>query len=346
MKLSDIKITPLLDSLRFTKIDDSIYFSEKYANYISNSRLSILKASPKKPKKFFEGLAFNYTYSDSLNRGSAVHEMVLQPEYFFIVDKFNKPTGKTGAMADELYKKSGGIPSYQEMLDASKKIHYYEKSFTSKKADTLISSCEAYWKARAAYECSEEFYLDGRTPIYLDSKSRELVNNSINSLTNNEEVQSLLHMNGEIGNEQAILMNIRVDCPDCKPFILRLKSKLDNYCIDKLTNTITINDIKTTGSPIYMFDDAITKFSYNREMAMYSYLLSKVAEKDYGLNNPTIKSNFLAVEMGNNFKSKVFPLSNKLLMEGFKDFQYLLKLVCFYTTLQEYEGFREELIDV
>ena len=37
MNLDDIKITPLLDTLRLEKISDSIYFSEPYRNYVSNS---------------------------------------------------------------------------------------------------------------------------------------------------------------------------------------------------------------------------------------------------------------------------------------------------------------------
>ena len=42
MKLSDITITPLLDTLRLEDISDEVYFSEKYSNYISNSRLSLI----------------------------------------------------------------------------------------------------------------------------------------------------------------------------------------------------------------------------------------------------------------------------------------------------------------
>ena len=56
MKLGDIKLTPLLDTLRLQKISDEVYFSKKYNHYISNSRLSLL--NPKQegsPEKFFEG---------------------------------------------------------------------------------------------------------------------------------------------------------------------------------------------------------------------------------------------------------------------------------------------------
>lgn len=51
--LNEIKITPLLDTLRLENISDDEYFSQKFSNYISNSRLGLLKT--KGAKAFFEG---------------------------------------------------------------------------------------------------------------------------------------------------------------------------------------------------------------------------------------------------------------------------------------------------
>lgn len=56
MILNEIKLTPLLDTLRLEKISDAIYFSEQYSGYVSNSRLGLL--NPRQdgtPEKFFEG---------------------------------------------------------------------------------------------------------------------------------------------------------------------------------------------------------------------------------------------------------------------------------------------------
>lgn len=56
MKFNEIKLTPLLDTLRLQKISDEVYFSEKYSGYVSNSRLGLL--NPKQdgsPEKFFAG---------------------------------------------------------------------------------------------------------------------------------------------------------------------------------------------------------------------------------------------------------------------------------------------------
>ena len=56
MKLSQIKLTPLLNTLELKKIPDVDYFSSTYTNYISNSRLGLLyNGDTTTPEKFFEG---------------------------------------------------------------------------------------------------------------------------------------------------------------------------------------------------------------------------------------------------------------------------------------------------
>jgi hypothetical protein len=52
MRLEDIKLEPLLDTLRMEKIDDSIYFgSPVYKNRISNSRLGLLNPKQEEVQK-------------------------------------------------------------------------------------------------------------------------------------------------------------------------------------------------------------------------------------------------------------------------------------------------------
>lgn len=69
MKLSDIKLEPLLDTLIIDKINDEVYFSPTYKNYISNSRLSLL--NPKQqgsPEKFFAGFKQSFNPSFALGK--------------------------------------------------------------------------------------------------------------------------------------------------------------------------------------------------------------------------------------------------------------------------------------
>lgn len=63
-----MKITPLIDTLRLQKIEDEEYFSKKYSNYISNSRLGLINPSQDGSfEKFIQG--FKPIYSAAFDLG-------------------------------------------------------------------------------------------------------------------------------------------------------------------------------------------------------------------------------------------------------------------------------------
>lgn len=329
MTLDNIQITPLLDTLRLEKISDREYFSKKYNGYISNSRLNLI--DPKKdgsPEKFFDGI--KPFYSDSLILGSIVHEITLQEDLFEVVETVDRPTAKLGFIADELY------PIYLErnitnkdICDAARKIEYYGGVLSQNKIDNVKSKCFQYLASRREFE---KTYKGNKELIYADPKIREKGRECIIALKNNRNIQKLLHPSNELSsviseNEKAILLDIKVNIENKPEFILKLKAKLDNYTIDTLSNEICVNDVKTTSDIVSNFDNAIIKFNYYREMAIYSWLLSLCAKKFYNIKNPIIKSNFLVVQTRFNYYTKIVPITKKLFIFGFEEFKYLLKLV-------------------
>lgn len=335
--LEKIKITPVLDSLRLEKIDDSEYFSEKYGGYISNSRLSLINPEQDgSPEIFFEGLGKHSIFSTSLDIGSAVHELCLQKDLFHLCFEADRPTAKAGAMADILYKDflSNNITT-ESVLEASDKVDYYKGKMNQDRIDVLLAKCGPYWRDRKKYE--ENLKLTS-TSIYLDSRSRNTVQECVNAISKNQAIQTLLHPKGLISdpiseNEQAILLDIEVEVPDYEPFTLRLKSKLDNYTIDQESNVITVNDIKTIGKILSEFNSeggSIDRYHYRRELGMYMYLLQLCAKKYYNIDNPTCKGNFLVVSTIPQYYTKVVPMSKKDFITGFSEFKYLLKLVAYY----------------
>ena len=338
MELKDIKLTPLLETLRLEKISDKVYFSEEYSSYVSNSRLGLI--NPRQdgsPEKFFSG--FSNTYSTSLVLGSAVHELVLQPESFELSEDIGKPTAKLGAMADELY------PIFinrdvttKDVIEASNKVDYYKGKIDENKSSGVLNSCKAYWESRREKELDLS---QDKEIIYLDNKSIEVVKSGVSSLSGNNKLQDLLHHKGLITdpiseNEQAILLDVKAECPNGKEFILHLKSKLDNYTIDLENNIITVNDIKTIGKVVSEIDNNIKKFHYSREFAMYIYLLKLCAEKFYNLRNSKIRANYLVVSTIPNFYSKVRPVTYSEIREGFHEFKTLLKYVAYNIGYKEY----------
>ena len=67
-----------MDTLRLQKISDEEYFSKKYSNYISNSRLGLINPEQDgSPEKFFAG--FKPIYSAAFDLGNMIKEFVAVP---------------------------------------------------------------------------------------------------------------------------------------------------------------------------------------------------------------------------------------------------------------------------
>ena len=330
MQLSEIKLTPLLDTLQLVKISDAEYFSPKYGEYISNSRLGLL--NPRQggsPESFFTGFK-DEGFISSLVIGSAVHELVLQNESFELAPAFGKPTAKMGAMADELYPVWLEHPiRTSDITEASNKINYYKGKLTPDRIKQVNEQCIPYWKARKKLVSNSNKEL-----IYLDDKSRDTVYNCVEALTNNPQVQELLHPSGLIDapislNENALLLDVQAECPNGKTFIMHLKAKLDNFTIDLESDTVVVNDVKTIGKVVSEIDSNISKYHYSRELAMYLFLLRLYVIKEYGIENPTMKANYLVVSTVPQYYTKVRAMTKKECYAGLHEFRTLLRYAAY-----------------
>ena len=330
MQLSEIKLTPLLDTLQLIKISDAEYFSPKYGECISNSRLGLL--NPRQggsPESFFTGFK-DEGFISSLVIGSAVHELVLQNESFELAPALGKPTAKMGAMADELYSVWLEHPiRTSDITEASNKINYYKGKLTPDRIKQVNEQCIPYWKARKKLVSNYNKEL-----IYLDDKSRDTVYNCVEALTNNPQVQELLHPSGLIDapislNENALLLDVQAECPNGKTFIMHLKAKLDNFTIDLESDTVVVNDVKTIGKVVSEIDSNISKYHYSRELAMYLFLLRLYVIKEYGIENPTMKANYLVVSTVPQYYTKVRAMTKKECYAGLHEFRTLLRYAAY-----------------
>ena len=335
--LQQIKITPLLDTLRLENISDASYFGEHYSDYISNSRMGLINpAQGGTPEAYFQGLSKNANFTTSLAFGSAVHELSLQPESFFLCEDVAAPTAKVGLMADWLWKitKNGELPNDDVLREAAVKVDYYNGIPSNAQLNKVKEAIKPYFKARYKFEQDST---DTRCPIYFDDKNRDRLREVIKSLNENKDIQSLLHPEDLVGgflpseNERTILLNVLAEVPGKEPVELKLKAKLDNFTIDSVSKIITVNDVKTTGKLVSEFDSAVKMYHYYREIAFYSWLLSLCAKKFYGIDNPTIKGNFLVVETIPSYWSSVVAMKPKWFLAGTKEFLTLLKMIAYYT---------------
>ena len=329
--IEKIKLTPLLDTLRLQKISDEEYFSEKYSDYISNSRLGFINPTQEgNPQKFLDGFKGNRIFSDSLTLGTVVHEQTLQPELFSICPDLNRPSAKVGFIADELMNMLGKDCENFTTDDFEKAcliVDYYKGNPSEKKREEILPKIREYLS-----NLNQFLQYDNRkVSTFLDSKNLDKAKGCIEALKNNKKVQSLLHPKGLIEDpisecEQAILLDVEVECPNLPKFIVRLKSKLDNYTIDTESGIITVNDVKTIGQTLDKCDAQIQKYHYYREMSMYCFLLTQCAKKFYGIEHPKVKSNFLWVSTIPSYYTKVTPMNLALFKQGMDEFKSLLRM--------------------
>ena len=335
--IKQIKITPILDSLKLEDIDDDTYFGSQYSKeYISNSRLGILKKDG--VKAFFEGIP--QVYNPSFETGTLIHNNVLEPDKYQVIEGVFKPTAKAGLMAEALYKSDGTVPTDDEIKAQSYIIGYYKDKLTVNRIKEFREKAEPYWRDRYIYEQNNPFKKGDKKRIYTDQRNFELLTNCLRTLNENTEIQSLLNPTGIVdvpikGNEKTILLDIQIEIPGYEPKVYKLKAKLDNFTIDTEENIITVNDLKTTSRPAKDFNPEF--FSYQREIAFYSYLLKQIVKKYYNMENPTIKGNFLVVSTIPEYNTLVYPMTPKLFKSGMSEVSYLLKCVAYFNQVKGYE---------
>jgi len=334
--IKQIKITPILDSLKLEDISDEVYFSEYRKDYISNSRLGILKKDG--AKVFFEGIP--QVYNASFETGSLIHQMVLQGDDYEVIPKVFKPSAKAGLMADALYKSDGTFPTDDEIKAQSYIIGYYKDKLTSNRLKEFRDKAEPYWRDRFLYEQNNPIKEGDKKRIYTDERNYDLLVNCLNTLGNDKQIQDLLHPTGLIsdpitGNEKTILLDIEMQVPGYEARVYKLKAKLDNFSIDTEENIVTVNDLKTTSRLAKDFDP--TFFSYQREIAFYSWLLKLVAKKFYNLETSTSLGNFLVVSTIPEYNTCVYPMTSKLFMTGWREVLYLLRMVAYLNVVEGYE---------
>ena len=332
--IKQIKITPLLDTLRLENISDEEYFSEYKNNYISNSRLGVLVKDG--VEAFFKGIP--QVYNPSFETGSLIHTMVLQPESYEVIKGVFKPTAKAGLMADALYKPDGTTPTDDEIKAQSYIIGYYKDKLTENRLTEFRQKAEPYWRDRFLYETNNPFKEGDKKRIYTDERNFELLNNCVDALNKNKAIQSLLHPDNSLGpvmimNEHTLLMDIQMEVPGYEPRIYKLKAKLDNFTFED--DTITVNDLKTTSKPASIFDPEY--FHYQREIAFYSFLLKLFIKKEHGIENPKVKGNFLVVSTIPEYSTSVVAMTPKLFKSGWTEATYLLRNVAYFNQVKGYE---------
>lgn len=337
INLNNIKLTPNLDSIQRKKLSDQDYFSHKYSDYISNSRLKLINidqnGSPSKYKAGFTGET-----SISFSLGSAIHELFLQHDIFTLGPDLKKPSAKLGLVIDIIRElRCLGYTINNSITEACQRVHYYENSINISKIKSII-------KAGFKYYQSCKSILDENV-ILVDTRSRNTILNCIKNLKNNHHIMNLVFPIDLFGdkiasyNEEAFFIDIKAIYNE-QYCTLKLKMKADNWTIDLFNKIIVLNDLKTTGHFINNFmspKGSMETFHYSRQFGMYLWILLRYCEKEYGYNSEewTVKCNVIVVETTANNNACVFQINKNFLERGRKEFCRLLKTVA-YCEMNDY----------
>jgi hypothetical protein len=286
------------------------------------------------PAKYKAGLAANAQQSPSLFFGSAVHEMVLQPESFIVVNEVDRPTAKLGLLTDYLYDKfyKLGLPITDEaIIEASNAVDYYKDKMNENKIEFAKRSSLAYCEGRKNFEDS---YKGEKTPIYLDPSSRDKLSLCTQSFYYNKDIQDILSL-GENKNEQTILLDVKASYNGVD-LIMPLKAKLDNF---ELSNDlIVLNDLKTTGHWLNKFDESFEKYHYYRQMAMYIWMLHLYC-KHIGMDTEAarIYVNMLLVSTIPDYRAGVYRVPDRAIHRGIIEMKDLLQRVAYATITNNFD---------
>lgn len=330
-----IEIIP--ESIKLIKITDKEYFNN-YKEYISNSMLGLIdldneKESIEKLKK-----GFTDSYNKSFEIGSAVHNMVLQPDYY-TVSNIKKPNGKLGLFSEEVLKYRRLNNKISDSINkASIDADYYSGKLTNTRLKTAIKSSLNFYLQRNKIEDNDKIMYLSQSVFNTYEKCIESFNKSASY--NLIHPTSYLFTEPEVFNEYAIFCDLLVKLEN-KEIILKIKGKLDNFTINHESNTVTLNDLKVTGKPINFFmgnkvivmdyndnpvekwfDGSFQKYNYHRQLGMYIWLLQSAIQKEFGLVYK-YNSNIIAIESIPNYSCKTFPINNSHIKKGLTEMKTL-----------------------
>ena len=329
--LSDFRIIPDLTSIKRIKMSDERYFSSEFKDYTSNSKFNdILPERGGSPEEYFNPSKKKCTTSLSL--GSAIHELILQPEEFVLAEPLDKPTAKLGEFVERCKHYRKNCKTIQETIElAAKDADYYASSIKSNFRKALEKGFAYYWKSRNIEE----------NAIVLPNSLREKCVACVQSLNDNKQVMNKLHPKDDFGdelpsfNEEAFFIDFAVIYQD-KVSIVKFKMKADNWTFDSENKVVTLNDLKTTSKPIPWFMNSeygsMVHYNYYRQMYIYSYILEEYCRRYMGFDSSwTMECNMLVVHTAETCQSGCFHVNDDYLKMGKEEFENIIKQIAYYS---------------
>lgn len=230
---------------------------------ISNSAIGwYLKKGPAYLRKKLDG-EIPDEKSTALDRGTMIHEYILQPEEFkndYVVCNIEKPTSKQQELFCKAYIESTEIEPEKAAVSAYKEAY----STVGKSNDKILS--EALKTASTLKEYIELIKNDNRKIIsYYHYNVLNKIKENISEHILAKKLLDIPEEGCEAFNEFHINWNASQWHTET---LIKCKSLLDRVIFDYKNRVCTIIDLKTTRN-IWTFEESMEKYDYLRQLCFY-----------------------------------------------------------------------------
>jgi hypothetical protein len=222
-----------------------------------------------------------------LVEGRALHCLLLEQEKFddlFVVSPNSLPGDNAKKVIDKVYALSCqdgcealSLSTHEAIiLDILREINLHQSLKTDQQRVDKILTAEniSYY----------EFLKSKGSKTVIDQETYDKLKGYVEIILSNESVTCLLQLGGSNSHSEVALE------ADTK-YGFGLKGIIDNYVYDPETNSVTINDFKTTGKTISEFRETVDYYKYWMQAAMYY----KLIQAKYP-NVKDIRFNFIVID--------------------------------------------------
>jgi hypothetical protein len=306
------------------------FYSEKF--YFSYSSLNKLLFSPKLFYKDYVLKDREQLTESYLVEGKLLHCLLLEPEEFdnqFIMQPGKVPTGNNKLVVDAVYEKYKQQENTErELSDFSDEIleilvsinlHQSLKTDQQRLDKILVSDNIDYFnflKVRGAKSI-------------IDEATLIKIKDSVEYFKDDQQIMSLLNLKSpNTFNEVELKL-------DMQGVSFGLKGIVDNVTVDHESETIFVNDLKTTSKPLTKFPETVEYYRYDLQAAIYYTLVKHAFKKDNAkTKNYKIVFTFIVVDNFNNIYP--YQVSEKTMKEWLLNLSYAMNIAQFHYDNKSY----------
>lgn len=286
----------------------------KIPYYEDNSRISnsaigwFLKKGPKYLKDILDGKEEGLKLPQ-LERGTMIHEYLLQPEQFwndYTMLDYEIPRVKQQKDFCEAYVSS------LELTEDDKLLQAYRNAYSNNKSSKIVLK-EALELTKKYASYIEALQQEKENKQVISGADLNMLKNIKHNIEEHKKANELL-LDKE-GVESHNEFHINWEFKDVK-----CKSLLDRCIFDHANRKITLIDLKTT-SDVWNFKHSVEEYDYYRQIAFYLLAITWYMFIDQGIDisDYSLEAYIIAIQTNRNNEVRVFNMYNENKLEDRKN---------------------------